>query len=174
MGEQQVYGFVKQHRSIIKELGGVFALVNDVLEVLKKKGLSYSTIAACLAKCRASANQGVSRVKALVNKIKDYLKAEQVKLPDRQTVWHASSDIIESLFGFYKSRKAPNSLHGVTAFVLALPLLTKAGTTMIALNFKEALQAVYMKELKQWSRDQLVQNQVVKRNKTFKNDNRNP
>ncbi len=147
--EQQVYGFVKQHRCMIAELSTVFIIVNEVLEVLKQKGLSYSTIATCLAKCRAYKNKGVCRVKELMNKVKAYLREKKTKLPDRHTVWHNSSDIIESLFGFYKSRKATNALHDVTAFVLSLSLLTKSDTDKMNINFKAALPSVYMKNLKQ-------------------------
>lgn len=170
-GEMQAYEFVKRHSPMIRELSSAFAIINKLLEVLKKKGLSYHTIASCIKSCSTCKNKITGRLKLLLNKIKVYLRDEKTKLPDKQTVWHNSSDIIESLFGFYKIRKACNTLHGVTPYVLVLPLLTKTDTedSNINLNFRKAIQGVYMKDLKQWNKDHLIENQVVRRGAAFKN-----
>lgn len=170
--EAQAYKFVQEHSPMIKELSSVFTIINELLEVLKKKGLSYATIASCIKRCGSCKDKLTDRVKLLLSKIKAYLKLEKTKLPDMQTIWHNSSDIIESLFGCYKIRKACNTLHGVTPFVLLLPLLTRTDTenNTIRLNFREVFQCVYMKDLKQWSKDHLIENQVVRRGLTFKSN----
>ena len=40
-------------------------------------------------------------------------------------VWTVSSDILESAFGYTKTRKSPNPLNGVTTQIFILPVLTK-------------------------------------------------
>jgi hypothetical protein len=70
-------------------------------------------------------------------------------------VWHNSSDVLESLFGMYKERKAANTLHGVTPFVLLLSLFAwvdQVGNHInldckAALQALQALQAVRMRNL---------------------------
>jgi hypothetical protein len=59
--------------------------------------------------------------------------------------------MIESVFGSYKFKKSPNALHGVTAYVLILPLLTKmnASGNRLDTNVKVNLENVYMRDLHQ-------------------------
>jgi hypothetical protein len=85
-------------------------------------------------------------------------------------VWNVSSDIIESLFGTYKSRKADNPLYGVTPFALALPVMTKIDPEKpkINIDFKKALEGTFMTDLKQWNYDHLIENQVIKRRRILK------
>jgi hypothetical protein len=91
-------------------------------------------------------------------------------LPDEKTTWHASSDIIESFFGTVKSKQASNPLHGVTPSILFLPLMTKIETNnpVLNINIKQAMESIYMSDLVKWNKEQLIENQVVKRNKFFK------
>lgn len=105
-----------------------------------------------------------------MQQIKSYLEEERKKLPNKKAVWYASSDIIESLFGTVKSKQASNPLHGVTLAILFLPLMTKmdSDNTVLNMNIKQAMEAVYMADLEQWNRDYLIENQVVRRNKIFK------
>ncbi len=105
-----------------------------------------------------------------IDKIKQYLQKEQEKLPDEKTVWHVSSDIIESLFGAFKSCKADNPLYGVTPFSLVLPLMTKIDPEKPKLNMdcKEALEGTFMTDLKKWNNEHLIENQVVKRRSVLK------
>jgi hypothetical protein len=73
--------------------------------------------------------------------------------------------VIESLFGSYKQKKPDNSLYGVTSYVLMLPLLTKAGKGKIAskINCKQSLEAVFMRDLKEWKASNLTENLSIKR-----------
>ena len=87
----------------------------------------------------------------------------------QKSVWNISSDIPESVFGVYKQRKSPNSLNGVTSYVLLLPLLTEVSpkTGAVGLNFKKALEAVFLRDIKSWTKDNLSENLTVKRRKTL-------
>jgi hypothetical protein len=97
--------------------------------------------------------------------ISRYLHGEPAKLTDGKTVWHASGDIMESMFGSYKFKKSKNQLNGITPYVLVLPLLTKMGEGYkpSPVDFKASLEGVFMKDLKTWKEDNLTENLAVKR-----------
>jgi transposase-like protein len=164
--EQEVFGFLHKHTSIITELGELFETINLLSKRLKTEGLSKETIKTSMAELQSLLYSKSSRVWKVAKDILQYLKEEGEKLKDKKTIWHASSDVIESLFGNYKSRKSPNSLNGVTRYVMILPLLTAINTETGTSNlcFKDALESVFLRDLEQWSDDNLTENLTVKRN----------
>ena len=169
--EQGQFEWLKEYEVLLTELSKVFKKTEIILKKVKNEGLSYATIEYCLAVFRAE-RPGASIVFAnLLSDLEAYLTTEKEKLPDANAVWHASSDIIESLFGQYKSRKASNPQHGVTPFILFLPILTRKipGQDCLDIDVKGALEGVLPSDLKAWNRDYLIENQVFKRNNLFKN-----
>jgi hypothetical protein len=105
------------------------------------------------------------RVTGYATPVKDYLLKEAVKLPSSEVIYNGSSDMIKSIFGSYKFGKSPNALHGVTSYVLLLPLLTrmKASGKGLDTNVKAIPENVYMRDLHQWTEQHLTENQTVKR-----------
>jgi hypothetical protein len=101
----------------------------------------------------------------IAEQIIGWLREKIRKLPSEKTCWNASSDIIESLFGVYKSKKSPNPLHGVTPFVLMLPLYTRIRTKddAVRFDFKNSLETVFMSDIELWKKGKLFENQVCKR-----------
>jgi hypothetical protein len=168
-GEQETFQFLFNHISIIIELHILFEAINSISKVLKKKGISYENIKICLAAMEPLLSCPHKRVAAVAQNCIDYLNEEKGKLPDETTVWSISSDGIESLFGYSKSRKSPNSLNGVTRRVLLLPLRTKvdAKTGMSNICFKTALENVSLTDLDKWQQKHLTENLTVKRRKTL-------
>jgi hypothetical protein len=67
----------------------------------------------------------------------------------------------------YKARKSPNALNGVTPSVLMLPLLTKVSpeSGCVRVNFKRALESVFLRDIDRWVKDKLPENLMVKRRK---------
>ena len=174
--EQNVFKWIENHRDIIEELDAVFTCANQILNILKTRGLSYETVKECKeicakfeAKNKIAIVQG-SQKERWIQKIIGYLDAEKKKLPNAETTWNASSDLIESFFGTFKARKADNPLNGITPSVLLLPLLTQINPAenKVNMNFKTALESVFLADLAQWKEDNLIENQVVKRNKILK------
>ncbi len=168
--EQGKFEWIKKYEKLIKELSKVFETTEKIQKVIKNEGLSNINIRICLDFCHQALQGASSTFKQLLENISSYLKEEGDKLPSINSVWHASSDIIESLFGTLKSKKATNPLHGVTPFILFLPLMTKIDSAEPRLNidFKAALENVFMSDLAKWNKDQLIENQIVRRNKLFK------
>ena len=123
--EQQVFAFLWCYACLIGELCLVFSCANKVMKCLKSKGLSEATTAECLAEITVLQSSPQLRVRAVGDGLAEYINEEKKKLRDNEAVWHISSDVIESLFGYYKKIKSPNPLNGVTTQILVLPLLTR-------------------------------------------------
>ena len=81
-----------------------------------------------------------------------------------------SSDIIESTFGIYKSKKSPNKLYGVTSFVLTILLYPKVANEFVTktINFKERIVNVNLNDISAWSTEHLPKNWVTERTKTLR------
>ncbi|MDR1021900.1 MAG: hypothetical protein LBL94_01270 [Prevotellaceae bacterium] len=165
--EKQAFSFLESSRALLNELSSVFKPLNSILKILKTKGLSEKTVATCTAILHTEMATGSKRVKQVRDSVASYLEEERLKLKDDKSCWHASSDIIESMFGYYKFRRSKNRLNGITSYVLLLPLLTRMGEVRkrSKINFKEALESVFMKDLKAWNDDNLTENLAVKRKK---------
>jgi len=169
--EQSQFEWIKEYSALLTELSKVFVTTEKILKKIKDEGLSYLTIEYCLDIIKEERKSAPINFTNLLSDIEAHLNGEKEKLPDEKAIWNGSSDIIESLFGQYKSRKASNPQHGVTPFILFLPILTKKvpDQDFLDIDVKGALENVLMSDLKTWNRAHLVENQVFKRNKIFKN-----
>jgi hypothetical protein len=98
-----------------------------------------------------------------------FRKEEALLINDRQND-NISSDIIESDFGIYKSKKSPNKLYGITPFVLLIPLYPKLVNKSVTdtFNFKERLVNVKLKDIDTWASKNMSKNWVTERTKTLK------
>ncbi|MDR1594342.1 MAG: hypothetical protein LBS43_07665 [Prevotellaceae bacterium] len=146
-----------------------FQSANKVLKTIKNNGLSCKTIDKCISILDSEMNTDDELVRQVKDDIKTYLIEEKLKVKDDKDCLHASSDIIESLFGTYKFRRSKNRLDGITPYVLILPLITRMGKEKKRsnINFKETLENVYMKDLETWKVNNLTENLAVKRKKTL-------
>ena len=99
-----------------------------------------------------------------------YLLEEAVKIEGKEEAHNISSDIIESTFGWYKARKPTNKLCGVTASVLSIPLVGKLAIKegSDAYDFKGKMEAVRLKDVKEWKDLNLLDNWAIIRNLTFR------
>lgn len=165
--EQQTFGYLKDYDSLIRELSAVFEMVHQMLKIIKNEGISYVNIEKCLIIIQ---NYAPKIPDTLIIKIKNYFNNEKEKLPNETTIWHASSDVIESLFGKFKQRAATNKLNGVTPLVLSLGLYGQfqEPNDQTKDKVRNALQDVSMTDLQGWKQKYLIENQVVRRNKAFK------
>lgn len=166
--EQEAFGWLKSHATLIAEFGAVFEMNESVLKILKNEGISAKNIESCILICQKYSPKVPC---CLIEKIVKYLNDEKLKLPDRCTVWNASSDVLESLFGKYKYQAPTNPLNGVTPLVLALCVFTDKKEDQQALHHqvKEALESISMAKLRTWKQENLVENQLVRRRNIFQN-----
>jgi hypothetical protein len=161
--EQTFFGFIKDHQSFIHCFEKVLSLCNKVIELLKIKGLSHKSIAEAMLLI-SKGKKDISQ--KLMDDLMGYLRQEQAKLPDEKTVWHCCSNCIESLFGKLKQILPNNSLNGVSAQILALPLLTAKG---LEGDIKQALETISLPVLQDWIDNNIPDNQIIRRRKILKN-----
>lgn len=168
--EQAVFSFIKEHQQIIEELNEIIIACRDISTCLKNNGLSHKTIKQCLETMKSLYNSSIQGVVDISKPFGQYLMELKNKLPDKKAVWHVSSDIIESCFGSYKSRRSRNPLDGVTRHVLILPILTRFNpkTGAININYKKALEQNLLSDLSRWSGETLTGSMTVKRRKLLK------
>jgi hypothetical protein len=155
--EQGFFMPIREHQGFIEQIEIVFAASQQIVDLLKVRGLSYQNIEQCmdiLKNYQKRVNRTIIRV------MEDYLQAEKLKLPNEDTVWHCCSNCLESLFAKFKQKLPDNSLYGITKQVLALPLRTNKE---LKFDIKNALENVSMADLDQWGKAVLSDNQVVRR-----------
>ena len=93
--------------------------------------------------------------------VSSYWKAEDIAMKLKQII-----EIIESTFGYFKRRKSPNNLNGITAFSLIIPAHTKMSIdNNEEFNFKQALESVSYPDLIHWKKENLLTNWVSIRRK---------
>jgi hypothetical protein len=168
--EQQVFGFISKYANIINELHVLFDQIDEILITLKNDGLSYKSADQLLEQLNVLQSSSKQRSAAVFASCSEYLKCLRAKLPDEKSVWHVSSDIIESFFGYFKFRKSPNPLYGVTTHIFMLPVLTRSNskTGESSIDFKRSLEDVFLRDLNDWRNTNLPENLVVKRTELLK------
>jgi hypothetical protein len=169
--EQKVFAFLQNYVPLIEELELVISCTNKIMKRMKNSGLSYKMVQKSFKEIALLQSSSCSRVRGVGEELLQFLKDERQKLPDTQTVWNCSSDIVESLFGRFKRIKSPNALNGVTGRIFLLPLLTRVASPegRKSLNVKECLEKVLLADLKQWKNTHLLENKTVKRISILKN-----
>lgn len=167
---QTAYSFLKDYEQLLRELKTALNSVRYVEEICKNKGVSLETSKECkLHIIKHVLGNASPRQAHLGLKMLDYFEKEERSLAESMNI-NISSDIIESTFGVYKSKKSPNKLYGITAFALMIPLYCKITNKIQSrsLNFKELLTRVRQKDVDEWRNKNLSTNWVTERTKTLK------
>lgn len=167
---QEAYAFIKDYESLLKELQAVLCAVRHVEAICKNEGFSIMTSRKCKLHIitHVLGNAHSRQVHAGI-KMLEYFNREEALLTANMSI-NVSSDIIESTFGIYKSKKSPNKLYGVTSFVLTIPLYPKVSNESVTktINFKERIVNVKLKDISTWSTEHLSKNWVTERTKTLR------
>jgi hypothetical protein len=162
--EKEVFSFIKEYQPLINEMKEVFETVNPVLQRFKNEGMSLSNADWALSKVKSLTDSLNQRISAVGRLIEDYINTEYGKLAGKYEKWHIASDIIESAFGYYKARKSPNAMNGVTKQIFLLPLMTQI-KKLKNKDFKTHLENIYLKDLDDWKDMHLSVNRTVMRKK---------
>ena len=138
---QEAYAFIKDYESLLKELQAVLCAVRHIEAICKNEGFSVMTSRKCklYVITHVLGNAHSRQARAGIGML-EYLNREEAFLTGNMSI-NISSDIIESTFGIYKSKKSPNKLYGVTSFVLTIPLYPKVSNESVTktINFKERI-----------------------------------
>ena len=154
----------------MRELQTVICAVRHVEAICKNEGFSIMTSRKCKSHIITHVLGNAHCRQARVGmKMLQYFKREEATLAGNMSI-NLSSDIMESAFGIYKSKKSPNKLYGVTSFILTIPLYSKVANESVTktINFKERIVNVKLKDISTWSTEHLSKNWVTERTKTLR------
>lgn len=169
---QDAYSFIRDYRPLVEELLVDIEAIRHVEEICKNQGYNKRTSTLCKSHIIRNVIGAANNRRAKLGlELLDYFeKLDEVETNVVGTA-NISSDIIESIFGMYKSKQSPNKLYGITPLVLLLPLYPKI-TVYSAdkkQDFKERLANVKHADLDLWAKENLSENMVALRSKTLKN-----
>lgn len=163
--ERRMYEFLQEHASLVDELYHVMEEINTVLKTIKCEGLSRGTLMKCRAIIYGHMNYSGLNARKVSEGILKYLESESSKMRDKGVPCNISSDIIESYFGYDKSRMSKNKRTGFTSRVLTLALRPYASdaSTLDMKDIKGMLDHTTINDVKNWCRKNLGPNQTTKR-----------
>ncbi len=98
-----------------------------------------------------------------------FVEESEKMLPEGDRAW-LSTENLESLFGQYKQLEGQHSKGGFTSLIAALPMLLPPWT---AEKVRQNLSAVSVKEMKQWTKDNLSTTLTSKRTTAYQEANNN-
>ena len=157
--EQRCFDWLGAYSVLIGELSASFGLSRQVVAYVQSHGLSQQSVASCQALiARSGAIGGVQ------TDLVSYLGGELVKV-GVGCCWHGCTNILESLFGHYKSGLPTNPLAGVSGVVLSLSLRTGGD---FGPDVSRALESVSLADLQAWKATNLAKSQVVRRRNVLK------
>jgi len=158
---------LSEHESIIKDLKESMAIAKAISLPLKKKGLSHQELQNA-EKIIEEQKKQEGFVGSFAKQISGYLTKYKQALGDiKDYAIHISTEVIESIFGKYKSKAASHPLIGLTKLNLEIPLYCKSQEDLVEM-IPIALKAISMTELNQWIKEHSSDSQLVKRRKFFK------
>ena len=168
--ERKMYSFLQEHGGLVDELNEVMGCYRDILATCKNCGLSRETAKICIDYVSRRLVRRGDRLDRLAGMIVSYFVTE-IGLLGSGDVHVISSDIIESIFGWYKGKKSPNRMHGVTGFVLTLPLKTEIGSLDAAdsFDFKACMERRHRNDVLDWEKENLPESLATKRRNLLKN-----
>ena len=169
--KQEAYSFVPENKDLLDELAVAVDAVRHVEEICKTKGFNIATCNECKHYIIRNVIGNANNRRAMLGiRMLDYFKKEEALLVDDVQNDNISSDIIESDFGIFKSKKSPNKLYGITPFVLLIPLYPKLVNKSVTdtFNFKERLVNVKLKDIDTWAAKNMSTNWVTERTRIFR------
>lgn len=159
---------LKDQSSFLATLEECIGIAKDISLPFKEQGISLQTIAQAQKKLDAL-QEKEGYVKAFCQQIQKYITHYQGIMNDfAETKVHASSEIIESMFGKYKSKANNYALTGLTALNLELPLYG-IPIEEIYLDMNNALESISVTKLKKWKIKYSSDSQLIKRLNFMKN-----
>ena len=152
----------------------IISILSECLEVAQKISLPFKTKGLSITTLK-QARQIIKSMSESQGYLGEFLKEMEGYLAQYQNFInkqvglniHASSEIIESMFGKYKSKANNYALTGLTTLNLELPIYGMPQRE-ISKNMMQALQDISLLKLGKWKKDNSTDNQIIRRNEFFK------
>jgi hypothetical protein len=138
-------GWVRGFRDEVQKYSLIMEVVKVVQTEVKTNGLSRQTAQEVSALLPAAACAD-ARLASFLNGVREYVKTEAEKIPVGQK-WLGSSDVIESLFGKYKSLSEDMPFPEIGGNILSLPVIT---TPLTGDLIRTALETIRIADVREW------------------------
>ena len=167
---REVFGFVNTHASIIEEMQDVMEAFRFMEQLCKEKGLSDVTVRECVKCINRTLLLGGDRPRMLGELLIGYFRREGSLLKGKDSVHNISSDVIESSFGYLKSRMSSCANHGFTSLILVMPLHFKLADLEGCAKFdiRGHLTETSLTKLAKWKVESLMPNLAIRRSMMLK------
>jgi hypothetical protein len=149
-GKEEKVEWLKKYRQFIFEYRQMTVLCELAIHTVRQQG--YHRHSHIMFDRQASqVLLTTPRAEKMGSKLKEFLKEEGSKVPDKMTL-PGTSEIIESVFGSFKQLEKQHSSGGLTSLILALAALVgKKHTDLV----NDALECVPVKKVKEWIKNNL-------------------
>lgn len=165
--ESDFFVELTEQEAFAKDLKACIDVADKVALPFKTEGLSLKTLEKAKQLIAEQQEEQVGYMKDFLTQLSSYLTRYEdfINLHPTSKV-HLSSEIIESMFGKYKSKANNYALTGLTNLNLELPIYGKSEGDIKAL-IMEALEGISSLDLRRWKKENSADNQLVKRCKFF-------
>jgi hypothetical protein len=159
----EAFAWVLAYRQVLPEWTQTIAVSKTVQKVLKTQGLSHATPALVQAEL-AALGPLAAPAADFQTRILQHLEHEAAKLPAGAS-WLASSDIIESIFGHYKTFTSRGPLKEVGRLVLLIPAFLSELTAPV---IRAAMTSVHTRDVQHWVDKHLGDSMLARRRRALR------
>lgn len=163
------FGFLQEQACFIEEMKNVTDWYRYMETLIKERGLSRRTSDECRRYIHATFMQQDERLRSLGQMLLDYFRQEESLLESDDDVHNICSDIIESVFGYTKSRLSSNPNNGFTSLVLMVPVHLRMADieSCSGLDVYDSMQATRLCDITKWREENLLANPCISRARTM-------
>ena len=154
-------GGVKEYKESLIIWKEMISITRSLEAKIKKEGLSQDSYEEFEQNCQTSS--GVERINKFCEKIPEYLTRELLMIGEDE-IRIISTDVIESLFGKYKSFSQKSPLKEIRRMILTIPISTLEITREL---IKKALSTVKNVDVEDWELRTFGQSTLSKRKMAF-------
>jgi rhodanese-related sulfurtransferase len=157
------FAWVRSYRDDLVVYAQMMAQSKAIQAFLKSEGL-HAGVCEPLRAILAPPAALTPRAADFTDRILAQVAREAAKIPSGQT-WLASSDIIESVFGKYKTFTSRSPLKEVGRLVLAIPAFITDLTTSV---IRDAMESVRTLDVERWVKTHLGDSMLARRRQAFR------
>lgn len=145
-----MFGWVNSYKGNLKNWQSILNVLQTAKNEVKNKGLRKNT-AEVFQKSIGKLNINSSTAGLIADNLYDFLLHE-TEAVQKGEIYLGTSDIIESVFGKYKSFSAKTPIRDIGKTILTIPVFTGELTTE---KLSEAMSSVSMKTVTKWIKDNI-------------------
>lgn len=165
--ERLFFAQLPEHKKIISSLDKCLTEATKIGLLFKQKGICAKTLEEA-KKILSNLDKRYRYMKPFSDEVTKYLSDYERIIEEFGNVTiHGSSDIIESMFGKFKRKANDYALTGLTSLNLELPIYG-VSKSQISLGIISSLETISVLEIKEWKKDNSIDNQLVRRSEFFK------